>query len=327
MLNELLQQLGHTPTQTGTTRITYKSPFNPQENTPSCFVFKNDKWDNIDPLKEFNYKDYSSGNGGDIYNFIMNYFNISFVESKKKISEILGIDYQEHNRPTPNQAPSFSFNQPKEQQNDNIKIIKTQSLQNKALIDYLLAERGISITIAKRYLGEIYYEINSKRYFGVSFMNDSGAYEIRNKYFKGCTGKDISLITPNPRDKRVKIFEGFMDFLSYLEINKNAPLSNYLILNSASMQEKGLVAIQGKFEAYELYLDNDRAGDEATHFFIGNLDNVTDKRVHYKEYKDLNEFLLPKDKLKQNLSMALKGYEDCIVIYEDRHGHQTVVNR
>ena len=291
MLNELLQQLGHTPTATTQTRTTYKSPWNIEEKTPSCFVFKNNRWDGINPLREFNYKDNSSGNGGNIFHFVMNYFNLSFVESKKKISEILGMDYQEHNRPTPNQAPSFSFNQSKEQQNDNIKIIKTQSLQNKALIDYLI-ERGISITIAKRYLGEIYYEINSKRYFGVSFINDSGAYEIRNKYFKGCTGKGISLITPNPRDRRVKIFEGSMDFLSYLEINKNAPLSNYLILNSTSMQEEGLVAIQGKFEAYELYLDNDKGGDKATQFFIDNLSNVTDKRVHYKEYKDLNEFLV-----------------------------------
>jgi hypothetical protein len=293
MLNELLQQLGHAPIATAQTRTTYKSPWNIEEKTPSCFVFKNNRWDNIEPLKEFNYKDHSSGNGGDIFHFVMNYFNISFVESKKKISEILGIDYQEHNRPTPKNPPSFSFNQPKEQQNDNIKIIKTQSLQNKALIDYLLAERGISITIAKRYLGEIYYEIKSKRYFAISFLNDFGGREIRNKYFKASFGKkDISLITPNPRDRRVKIFEGFIDFLSYLEINKNAPLSNYLILNSASMQEKGLVAIQGKFEAYELYLDNDRAGDEATQFFIDNLSNVTDKRVHYKEHKDLNEFLI-----------------------------------
>jgi hypothetical protein len=58
------------------------------------------------------------------------------------------------------------------------------------------------------------------------------------------------------------------------------------------MQEKGLIAIQGKFEAYELYLDNDRAGNEATQFFMNNLSNATDKRVHYKEHKDLNEFLV-----------------------------------
>jgi hypothetical protein len=287
MLNELLQQLGHTPTQTGTTRTTYRSPFNPQENTPSCFVFKNEKWDNIDPLREFNYKDNSSGNGGNIFHFVMNYFNISFVESKRKISEILGTDYKKHNRPIPNKPTTFSFNQ-----QDNIKIVKTNTLKNHALINYLL-ERGISKKISERYLGEIYYEIKSKRYFAISFLNDSGGREIRNKFFKGSFGKkDISLITPSPKDKRLKIFEGFIDFLSYLEINKNAPLSNYLILNSVSLKERALEAVQGKFESYELYLDNDRAGDETTQFFIDNLSSVTDKRVHYKGYKDLNDFLV-----------------------------------
>jgi hypothetical protein len=291
MLNQLLQTLGHTAiaqTQTGTT---YRSPWNIEEKTPSCFVFKNNHWDGIDLLREFNYKDNSSGNGGNIFHFVMNYFNISFVESKQKINEILGTE--ENNRASVDAskaqtAPSFSFNQPKEEQ---IKIKKVQSLQNKALTGYL-KERGISQQIAEKYLSEIYYKID-KNYFAISFANDSGGREVRNKYFKGSFGKkDISTIFPNPKDKRVKIFEGFMDFLSYLEINKTAPLSNYLILNSASMQEKGLNAILGKFEAFELYLDNDQRGNEVTDFFMNNLSNVVDKRVHYKEHKDLNEYLL-----------------------------------
>jgi len=170
--------------------------------------------------------------------------------------------------------------------------VKTSTLKNEALIQYM-DERGISKEIACKYLGEIYYKIDNKLYFALSFVNDIGGREVRNKYFKGSFGKkDISSIFPNPKDRRVKIFEGFMDFLSYLEINKKAPLSNYLILNSASLQEKGLKAIEGKFEAFELYLDNDDRGDEATEFFLNNLSNAVDKRVHYKEYKDLNEFLL-----------------------------------
>ena len=299
MLNKLLQTLGHTPTATAPTRTTYRSPWNTDEKTPSCFVFKNERWDNQNPFREFNYKDNSSGNGGNIFHFTMNYFNISFQDAKQKINELLAVDYQEHIKPTKNNhasaldetsktPTSFSFNQQKE----TYKITKVQTLQNQALLEYL-SERKISQKISEKYLGEIYYQIDNKNYFALSFANDAGGREVRNKYFKGSFGKkDISLITPNPKDRRVKVFEGFMDFLSYLTINKNAPLSNYLILNSASMQEKGLKAIQGKFEAYELYLDNDRAGDKATQYFLNNLNNTTDKRVHYKEYKDLNDFLM-----------------------------------
>ena len=117
MLNQLLQQLGHAPTATAPTRTTYKSPFNPSEKTPSCFVFKNNQWNGQDPLREYNYKDNSSGNGGNIYHFIMNYFNLSFVEAKAKIAELTGQDPKEHQKhPTPiatTPKTSFSFNQQK----------------------------------------------------------------------------------------------------------------------------------------------------------------------------------------------------------------------
>jgi len=289
MLNTIIKTLGYTPTATAPTRTTYRSPFNPSEKTPSFFVFPNERWDNIDPLKEHNFKDNSFGHGGDIYKFIMLYENIDFRRAKQRVGELLGVGATE-TIATQNKAPLFSLNQQKSQ--DSYKILKTSILKNQALFDYL-KERQISRQISEKYLGEIYYQVKDKKYFAISFLNDSGGREVRNKYFKGSFGKkDISLILPNPRDRRLKIFEGFMDFLSYLEINKNAPLSNYLILNSVSLKDRALRAIQGKFEAYELYLDNDRAGNETTQFFIQNLNNATDKRVHYKECKDLNEFLL-----------------------------------
>ena len=296
MLNQLLNNLGYKPTGISGSTTTYSSPF-VSEKTPSFFVFSNQRWDNVDPFKEFNYKDHSSGKGGDIYNFIMELFNLSFRDAKDTILDIVG-EHQEHHRPKPKTAPSFSLNQQKEA----YKIVKTQCLQNKVLIDYIKG-RGISKKIAERYLGEIYYKIDNKNYFALSFGNDSGGYEIRNEYFKGSfRKKDISLITPNPKDGRVKIFEGFIDFLSYLEINKNAPLSNYLILNSVSLREKGLTAVQGKFGLYQLYLDNDRSGDEATDYFMQNLKRserfnsstispIIDMRKRYNEYKDINEYL------------------------------------
>ena len=285
MLNQLLSNLGHQPTTQTDHTIKYRSPFNPSEKTPSFFVFRNQKW-NGEPLREYNYKDYSSGNGGNIFDFVMRYFNIDFKSAKKRVEELLNCSYT---NPTPTQNNS-SFNQLETLK--SYKIVKTQSLQNKALLDYL-KERGISPKNSKKYLGEIYYKQNDKSYFALSFGNNSGGREVRNKYFKGSFGKkDISLILPNPKDRRLKYFEGFMDFLSYLEINKKAPLSNYLILNSVSLKERALRATQGKFEAHELYLDNDRAGDETTAFFMENLQNITDKRVHYKEHKDLNEFHL-----------------------------------
>jgi len=290
MLLQILSNLGFNPTKETNNGYQFKSPFNPQEKTASFFIFKNS-----DSGRFTNFKDYSSGTGGDTYKFIMTYFHLDFKSAKNKINDLLNL--QEHNRPMQPTPYPFSFNQQKEQQQKksekNYKIKKVSTLKNKALENYLI-ERGLkTIEIHKKYLGEIYYTIESKNYFALSFVNNSGGREIRNKYFKGSFGKkDISLILPNPKDNRMKIFEGFIDFLSYLEINKNAPLSNYLILNSVSLKERALKAITGKFELLELYLDNDRAGNESTEFFMQNFSNAIDKRVHYKEYKDLNEFLV-----------------------------------
>ena len=85
-----------------------------------------------------------------------------------------------------------------------------------------------------------------------------------------------------------------MDFLSYLTINKNAPLKHYLILNSVGLLETALSQTSTNYELLSLYLDNDKAGDTATKEIIEKINfcDVVDKRVHYKNYKDLNEFLI-----------------------------------
>jgi len=64
----------------------------------------------------------------------------------------------------------------------------------------------------------MYYTYNGKSYFALAFANESGGYELRNRYYKGCYGhKDISLIPGrNTASKSVAVFEGFMDFLSAL---------------------------------------------------------------------------------------------------------------
>jgi len=289
MLIALLRAIGHTPTKESQRGYQYRSPFNPTEKTPSFFVFQNDKGEYK------NFKDYSSGAGGDIYKFVMRYFNLGFVEAKAKVTELTGENYQEPINPT-TKAPIFSFNQQKEkqEQEQSYKILKRARLSNKALLKYL-SERKLDIEIATKYLSEIYYRMNDKNYFALCFYNDKAGFEVRNKYFKGSFGvKAPAFIKPQSKYRELKIFEGFMDFLSYLTINKNAPLKHYLVLNSVSLLETALSQINPQYELITLYLDNDKAGDTATKEIIEKINfcDVVDKRVHYKNYKDLNEFLI-----------------------------------
>ncbi len=276
----ILNTLGFTPSRAKSNQMVYKSPFNPSERTPSFFIFPNTQtgeWTN--------WKDYASGAGGDHYKFVMDYFQIDFKSAKEKIKEIMGESYYEPKQLTLKNHPLSSFNQPKTEK--SYRIIKVSRLGNKALLEYL-EERAIFSDMAKSYLEEIYYKINSsKNYFGLAFKNNSGGYEVRNKYFKGSFGKkDITLIK-NGSDT-LKIFEGFMDFLSYIEIKGKNPLkSDYMVLNSLSLLDRGIdVMEKGGYGMLESYLDNDEAGDKATSKLtsIGAID----KRGAYENFKDLN---------------------------------------
>jgi len=298
MLNQILQTIGHNPTAITKSRATYRSPFNPQEKTPSFCVFPNSSGE----WKHF--KDYSSGIGGDIYKFLMQYYQIGFIEAKQKLQELTGVDYQEHSRLTPVKA-SLCCLKAKIEPKIDYTIRKIQNLQNQALINYLM-KRGISMQtvqcVPNGILGEIYYQRGDNNFFSIVFTNNSGGYVTRNKHPKSKInlGKEDITTIINP-SKQIKIFEGFFDYLSYLEMTQNTILSDYIILNSVSHTQRALKLIQGKYGLIELYLDNDKSGDEATERFIKNNSRckVIDKRKHYKNFKDLNEFLLKNDRIKQ----------------------------
>lgn len=281
MLNQILKAMGHFPTAEKAGKVIYRTPFNPTEKTPSFFVFPNRKgeWKN--------FKDYSSGLGGDVHKFVMEYFNITFHEAKARITELTGIEIPEN--PTP-----FSFNQAEKTDTPSYKIISTQKITAKRSLLLYLNKRGISDkTIHKTNLYAITYEINEKTYYAIGFKNNSDGYEIRNAYFKGnLLNKDLTTISIGATG--VKVFEGFIDYLSYLEMYPTTPRSDYIILNSVSLIEKALERLRVGYDLIELYLDNDKAGDDTVAKIrreVGST-KVIDKRSYYKEHKDLNEFLM-----------------------------------
>ena len=141
------------------------------------------------------------------------------------------------------------------------------------------------------FLKEIHYQMNDKNYFGIGFKNNSGGYEIRNKYSKICLGKkDVSTIKNGSGN--VKIFEGFFDFLSFKNIENflEKEPSDYIILNSVSMIHNIKNSL-GNYENIELYFDNDEAGNRAVKMLKNELENIEDCRVLYSDLKDLNEYL------------------------------------
>lgn len=183
--------------------------------------------------------------------------------------------------------------------------VKVMDLNHEALKSYLQS-RGIDLGIGECECKEIHYTCNKKGYFAIAFPNIANGYEIRNPYFKGCIApKDISIIRESDRSKVhcCCLFEGFMDYLSYLtlvklgRITKGDESMDYIVLNSASNVSRAIEPIK-KYKVIHCYLDNDDAGRrvvDSLHELLG--DKVQDMFAPYPLYKDLNDFLRNKKKI------------------------------
>ena len=88
----------------------------------------------------------------------------------------------------------------------------------------------------------------------------------------------------------VCVFEGFMDFLSFLSM-KEEVTSACLVLNSVSNVARAIRYQNDRHLTHiRAFLDNDDAGRKATNDFIRAGFKVEDMSVHYGRFKDLNEY-------------------------------------
>ena len=94
--------------------------------------------------------------------------------------------------------------------------------------------------------------MNAKNYFGIGFKNDSDGFEIRNSYSKICLGKKDMTTIENDSNS-LRIFEGFVDFLSFKNVENylEKEPADYLILNSVSMINK----IKNSIQNYKMNTD------------------------------------------------------------------------
>lgn len=270
-LQEVLLSLGHLPTKQNEKEAWYLNPF----ASESQASFKINKKLNYWYL-------FSEGIGGNNVDLLKKYLN-------KSTSEVLIWADQNfssfHHQNTLDRHQDFS---------KTYEIFEIRNLQHPALLEYLKQRKVEKQT---QFLNEIHYRMNDKNYFGIGFKNDSGGYEIRNKYSKICLGKkDISTIKNGSNS--VRIFEGFFDFLSFknVEIFLEKGPSDYLILNSVSMLHNIKNSL-GNYEKLELYFDNDEAGNRAVEMIKSENKNTEDCRVLYSDFKDLNDWMIHKKPL------------------------------
>ena len=232
--------------------------------------------------------DFGEGCGGNTIDFIMKYFSIDFVQAVKWLRS-------ENN--------SFSFDPPKQNSFSELKkkksycIDNVQPLQNHILIDYLKSRR-LNIEVCKRYLVEVYYRVNEKKYFGVGFKTNKGSYEIRNKYAKLALGQKWFTWIKNGY-KSIIVLESWSDFISLITLYPNCEKSkDFLVLNSLSMLSKADEVLISYPEIL-FALDKDNAGSNATEKCLKKWDtdvsSSKDIRYLFDGFKDINEYLIYKE--------------------------------
>ncbi len=188
----------------------------------------------------------------------------------------------------------LSFHQPdaagvKATEDPKIIIKETTSLHSFSLISYL-NQRGISLSTANSYCKQVNFSIADRNYYAIGFPNRSRGYELRNSWFKGSSSpKDISFIDNG--SKSVCLFEGFIDFLSLLELKQHKQSHvNFLILNSVSLLLRSLDILKNHQEVF-LLLNNDLAGKKASEKIKESGIDGIDAGKFYKDFKDINEYL------------------------------------
>ncbi|GHU59930.1 DNA primase [Bacteroidia bacterium] len=266
----------------------YYSPFREDRNASMKVDYNKNLW-----------IDYGTGEGGTLIDLVMRIENCSNGRAMQLLEQkIAG-------------TASFSFQKeeetvPKIPQQQTISIQKIDVLTNPSLLAYL-NERSINIDIAQLYCKEIHYSVNDKPYFAVGFRNDNEGYELRNRYFKGCTSKDTTTIKAGSNNNTCQLFEGFMDYFSFLTMkNWQQSKADVIVLNSLT----NLVKIKNALTVYEsiaTFLDNDEAGKRAVQELKSCYPNVTDQSEFYARHKDLNEYLCSKKQLPQK--QIRKGFK------------------
>ena len=273
---EYLERKGIKPMRRTPSYAMYRSPLR-MEAHPS---FKVDTEKNL-------WIDYGEGRGGSIIDLCMRMEGCTLSEAIRLLGQNAPVNgtYSFLNDFVPNNS------QPVMAVNGARRLIGISDTLPPHFQEYLTKVRCINLEKAMPFLKCISYEVRGRRYQAIGFANLSGGYELRDdKTFKGTIApKDITPIFTD-RAEPVCIFEGFMDFLSFLSM-KEEITNHCLVMNSVSNVARTIRYLNDRHLTHiRAFLDNDEAGRRTVQDFIKAGFHVEDMNIHYKDFKDLNDF-------------------------------------
>ncbi|MBS1500696.1 MAG: toprim domain-containing protein [Bacteroidetes bacterium] len=272
---ELLAALGYKPVKTSGNEQLYLSPLRDSDTKPSFSVNEGLGW----------WYEHYLGIGGNVIELGMQFWpKLPFPELLAKIAETVKV------------TPGQLINGPKRKRitakEPNYRIETVKELGNSYALMQFLQSRGVW-EAAQGIVKEVYYYIEDEQhkrrnFFAAGLQNELGAWNVRNRAFKGCLGHNAISFIPAD-EKRICVFEGFMDYLSW---RTGDPFcgDSILVLNSLSLIPSGISKAKS-FANISTYFDNDQAGIAATEAFRFALPQSVDCSWIYEGYKDYNEKL------------------------------------
>ena len=268
----------------------YFSPFR-EESNPSF---------HLDEAKNSWY-DYGTGEGGSLFDFVCKLVGCSKGEVYDWLATFRDMVPESEYKSVV--APII------EKSHHSSKIIidsASHEFTKYKLVEYA-ESRAVSKVVLERYCEEVIYHVDSvpdRQFYAIGFKNNSGGYVLRSSLSKRCSSSDITTLSPDGQmtdtvtSNKVLVFEGFMDFLSWItDVKQETPQYDCCILNSVTNISKALPWIMAHSHV-AAFMDNDPAGEETLQKIMDSVPDVasTDVCVYdmsklYQGYNDLNEKL------------------------------------
>lgn len=233
-------------------------------------------------------------NGGNVIDFgIAFWYPSPFNEVVGKISGIMAMTLAE------NLSQDIRERRPRIQSTrvTNYTIETIKELNSHPAITRYLQSRGIW-GAAQGSIKEVYYAINNgpktgRQFFSAGWQNDAGGWELRNRIgdrdFKACLGRK-AITTIHGDENRLSLFEGYMDYLSWLTDDPEN-MDSVIVLNSVNLIDAAIARASG-YAKINAYFDRDKAGETALQGLQLAHPHAQDRSGIYRNHKDYNEMLM-----------------------------------
>lgn len=279
-----------------------KCVFHDSDNTPSLQITDN-FW-----------KCYGCGEKGDLFAFLQRYYNIDFIDSVKKVADILNVNisnikYKFDQKYDKLKIEWSNYLKEMDKAPDNIKKFKRdyfpQEIGYDSRINYLVlplkSKTGSILGFTKRRIDFLHEKNKDGKYDSPKWKHSS----LKDSLISQCHNVfNLAIASPEIRKKQfVIVTEGPKDVIAYQRINFNNSICVCGTYNSSNVWD-----IIFPVKNIILSMDNDKAGIEATIKTILYLSKIFD--LKYIEVVVLPKSCDPYDIVEKEGNDKLKYYFD-----------------